>query len=118
VRQKLWHHVSNGEEDQARRMLNRHLFDCGAHPTEPARNAIERVPLSDIRFVAHVSRNLRDHGHAGDPFDAVAKQDPRWTRQRWNQAMRAWLAPRRHWSVTQERSYRHPPETFSAPFTS
>jgi hypothetical protein len=30
----------------------------------------------------------------------VAKQDPRWTRQRWNQAMRAWLAPRRHGSVT------------------
>jgi hypothetical protein len=94
VRDKLWHHVTATEENRANAMLKRHLFERPRVVNPPAKaRPADGKTIADIRFVAQVTSLLRDRGCLGDPFELVAKHDPRWTRTRWDQAMRGWLTP-------------------------
>ncbi|HWB55180.1 MAG TPA: hypothetical protein VG722_13340, partial [Tepidisphaeraceae bacterium] len=100
VREKLWHHITAAEEDCARLQLRQYLYEGKERATEPlADDAGNGACEADIRFVAIVTKNLHSHGYMGDPYQAVAKRDPRWTRQRWDIAMHAWLTPRRTWAA-------------------
>jgi hypothetical protein len=94
IRDKLWHHLTLEEEDCARRMLNNHLFPGSELPaaTRNVRGATQ-TPDADVRLVAHLHHSFTLHGYDADPCQLLCQKDPRWTRERWDRAMRVWLSP-------------------------
>ncbi len=94
LKDRLWHHASATEEEQARVKLHRHLNGVDGRRLRERGTTDDHLRLDrDVRLVAHLTRELASRGFAGDPFVELAKQDSRWTRQRWDRAMRAWLNP-------------------------
>jgi hypothetical protein len=95
VRDRLWHHVTAADERQAQTMLKRYLFGSPLPKPHGPRQRRDTQLLADVRFVSHVTQSLQAHGYCGDPFEAVVRQVPQWTRERWNRALQCWLTPRR-----------------------
>jgi hypothetical protein len=96
VRHKRWAVITQEDEDQARTLLREHA-------TGPRRQAAtqampERTLSDDARFALLAQQVLQHAGWPGDPFLAVQRQYPAWTRQRW-EAAQAELAHRR-WGQT------------------
>lgn len=89
VEQKLWHHITQGDEDAAYKRLKRHFYgdlrkrEPVARPKNPP-----RIELSeDARFAVAVTRALKQQGYRGETFHAVMREFPEWTRDRWGRAV-------------------------------
>jgi hypothetical protein len=86
VRRRLWHFVTQDDEDRAHQRLRAHCYgrqDEGRPPTlcRPT-EALSR----DALFVADISARLRRQGFTGEVFAAVSQALPEWTRERWDHA--------------------------------
>ncbi len=92
VRGRLWHHATAEEESLAHAMLKRYLDPPEIRHAAP-HSSPTAVPITDIRLVAMLTNELKKHGFSGDPFPLLAERDGRWSRERWNRAMRCWLTP-------------------------
>lgn len=88
VRRRLWHHVSQEEEERARSRLRRHTFEHTfpvAFP--PVSDGRPREQLSmDAKVVAAVKRTLARHRPDVDAFEALRQARPDWTYERWLRA--------------------------------
>ncbi|MBU0716950.1 MAG: hypothetical protein KJ749_01770 [Planctomycetes bacterium] len=92
VRSKLWHHVTNGDEDAAHERLKKHFYGHEEkRKREPVRRArAPRIELSgDARLVQAVRHIVAKKRISGDPFhvlraDATYRD---WTRERWDTAV-------------------------------
>lgn len=94
IRDKLWHHLTADEEDGARRMLNNHLFSGGRSAAATCHApSVKQSSDADVRLVAYLHHSFSEHGYDADPCEVLCQKDPRWTRERWDRAMRAWLNP-------------------------
>jgi len=92
VRNRLWHYATAAHEARAQAMLKEHMFGSPRdNPAKPAARQQSGDMLFDIRLVSQTTQVASSHSYRGDPFELVAKQDARWTRERWDRAMRAWL---------------------------
>lgn len=88
VRNRLWHHVNQEEEDLARRKLQRHYL--GRTPP-PCASLVVGSPLRpelslDAKVVAAVKRTLARHHIDVDPFEALRRERPDWSLERWLRA--------------------------------
>jgi hypothetical protein len=98
VRSKLWHYLTQDDEDAANRRLKTFLFGGASRlaavlPSMPGigggvGQAVQRPVLSDdARFVRDVTDELRKTGvPESSVWRLVNRQQPEWTRERWDTA--------------------------------
>jgi hypothetical protein len=88
VRGKLWHYLTQDDEDRASSRLKLHLFGPRRAVERPAPK-VERGPeLSlDARLVQAVQAAAARAGYRGDAFPLLRRERPEWTRERWDQAL-------------------------------
>ncbi len=92
VRSKLWHYLTQDDEDTANRRLKDFLHVvpmglAGGLIVKPA--PVKEPELSeDARLVRAVKAALLKAGYRGDPFPQFRREKPEWTRERWDQAVR------------------------------
>ena len=87
-----WDRVRGADEDRASRQVNQQLYGPSRRASNRGsamrRSGHERLELSaDARLVAAVNRRLAGIGYKGDPYDALKRQKPGFTRERWDKAM-------------------------------
>jgi len=92
VRGKLWHHLTNDDEDAATRRLKKHFYgeprtkreDSGLTRALPARPVLS----PDAKLVIAVKRVASQHRISCDPFHLLRReaQYADWTRERWERA--------------------------------
>ncbi len=89
VRGKLWRYVTQEDEDRAQARIKAFLRG----PEQPAMASSSFRPpvrpvLSEDALVARKVRSaMAVAGYRGDPFPQVRRQDPSWTRGRWDAAL-------------------------------
>jgi hypothetical protein len=86
IRHRLWHHVTQEDEDLARRRLRDHLY--GAIPYLNLPLPLPPLPAlsPDARLVARLGERLLEHRCQGDLFAAAHADLPGWTPERWDRA--------------------------------
>ena len=93
VRGKLWHYLTQDDEDAANARLKKHLF--GGRKEVPV--AGQRAPLvgrhaavpslsEDARIVQAVRAAALGAGFRGDPFILLRRESADWTRERFDRA--------------------------------
>jgi hypothetical protein len=98
VRRRLWHFVTQDDEDRAHARLREHFYG-GKRAQEEHRRQRPASRLSkDALFVADVSARLRRHGALGDVFAVVSSELPEWTKARWEQASAELAAAQARWA--------------------
>ena len=94
VRNRLWRYLTQGDEDRANTRLKRELRgELASRPgpvAEPPRAAepprVAEGP-SDGEVVRAIRAATIRAGIYRDPFEAFAKLNPGWTRERWDRAL-------------------------------
>jgi hypothetical protein len=87
IRHKLWHHVTQEDEDLARRRLRDHLYGIPPSFRFPRPLLPPQLPLSpDASLVARLGERLLARRCQGDLFAAARADLPGWTRERWDRA--------------------------------
>jgi hypothetical protein len=86
VRRRLWHFVTQDDEDRAHTRLRAHFYGGREAPGEHRRQRPASQLSQDALFVADVSARLQRHGVLGDVFAVVSAELPEWTKARWEQA--------------------------------
>lgn len=91
VERKLWHHITQGDEDAAHRRLKQH-FGLGRPKEERRRTPVEGPPpkrprlSEDARLVQAVQVVARQH-RINDAFYLLRRERPDWMRERWENAV-------------------------------
>lgn len=99
IRRQLWHYVTESDEDAAYKRLKQHLYgrDAQRRPT-PLPTATQPPELSkDAAIVRHLQMQFGRAGLHGDVFGLVNREDPSWTRERWETAVRELENAKRAW---------------------
>ena len=89
VRGKLWHFLTQGDEDAASLRLKRHLFGGPRReelPAAPRSCLLVPVLSEDARMVQAVQNAAKRVGYRGDAFYLLRRERPDWTRDRWDAA--------------------------------
>jgi hypothetical protein len=87
IRRRLWHFVTQDDEDRARERLREHFYGGkGQGRTEVVRYAPSGFS-KDALFVSDVQARLQRRGFMGDTFSLVSRELPDWTRGRWEKAL-------------------------------
>jgi hypothetical protein len=88
LRRGAWAYITQSEEDAARRKLKAHLWGARSTISAPVSKRPPVIGLSsDARTVREVRRALTAAGYRGDAFPQVRREDPSWTRSRWDAAL-------------------------------
>src|SRR5262249_3384470 len=85
VRRQQWHFVTDSDEDVAQARLKAHLYGPTARAAPPPAASLPALS-SDAAIVRYVRTHLARAGWQGDAFGLVSRQDPTWTRERWERA--------------------------------
>lgn len=98
VRNRRWDYLTDSDEDAANRRLKEHLFGVPAErrraePPAP-RRTLDELLSEDARFVRAAQQLFRQRGIRQDPFAAIHRERPDWTRERWDAAVRELEAQR------------------------
>lgn len=97
VRGKLWHFLTQDDEDRANARLKAHFFG-GPRERETAKpmTAYREAPSlsADARLVQAVRSAATKAGHRSDPFYLLRREKSEWTRDRWDRAAAELDAPR------------------------
>ncbi|MFA9478533.1 hypothetical protein ACERK3_09515 [Phycisphaerales bacterium AB-hyl4] len=92
VERRRWLWISQADEDEARRRIQRHLHGAPAR-TSPAAKPIDPPPRptvslsADAKLARAALALARDRGPGADAFRIVQAGGPGWTRERWEQAL-------------------------------
>ena len=89
VRRKLWHFLTQDDEDAARLRLKRHLFGEPRReelPVAPVRVSAAPTLSPDARIVQAVKNAANRAAFRGDAFYLLRRERPDWTRDRWDAA--------------------------------
>lgn len=101
VRGQLWHHVNQEEEERARVRIRRHTFERTpllAVPFVFDARPSEQLSM-DAKVVAAVKCTLARHRVDVDPFEALRRERPDWTYERWLRAETELASPRSYVQV-------------------
>ncbi len=97
LRSKLWHFMTQDDEDAASARLKRHLFGDrgGARGQGPSPSPALRPVATggaglsaDARLVREVIAAARQAGFKGDPYHLLRRESAEWTRERYDLATR------------------------------
>jgi hypothetical protein len=89
VRAKLWHFLTQDDEDTASLRLKRHLFGSPRReepPSAPRAAVLGPVLSVDARMVQAVQNAAKQVCFRGDAFYLLRRERPDWTRDRWDAA--------------------------------
>src|SRR5262249_53283694 len=88
IRRQLWHYVTDSDEDAAATRLKQHLYGQSPPPRPaPVSPAPEPPALSkDAFIVRELQREVARRGWQGDLWTRVYREDPTWSRERWDRA--------------------------------
>jgi len=85
VRRQQWHFVTDSDEDAAQARLKQYLYGSPARAAPPP--ALVPPELShDAAIVRYLRTQLARARWHGDAFGLVSREDPAWTRARWDRA--------------------------------
>lgn len=87
LRRGLWSHLTSGDDEAAARRLKRHLHgprSRSAAPPDPEPPEPSPSSSDDARLVQTLRRRL---GGRGDPYLALRRSSPEWTRARYDRAV-------------------------------
>ncbi len=85
VRRQQWHFVTDSDEDAAQARLKHYLYGTPVRAAPPP--ALVPPELShDAAIVRYLRTQLARAGWHGDAFGLVSREDPAWTRERWDRA--------------------------------
>ena len=92
VANNKWDRVRGADEDRASQQVKQQLYGPSRRASKRGsatrRDGHERLALSaDARLAATVNRRLASVGYKGDPYDALKRQKPAFTRERWDKAL-------------------------------
>jgi len=86
VRRQHWHFVTDSDEDAAQTRLKAYFYGTPVRAAPPPVSA--PLDLSqDAAIVRYVRTHLARGGWKGDAFGLVSREDPTWTRERWDRAV-------------------------------
>ena len=99
IRRKLWHYVTESDEDAAYKRLKQHLYGQDhPHRSSPSPGTTEPPELSkDAAIVRYLQTQLARAGFHGDVFGLISRQDSLWTRERWDRAVLELEEAKRAW---------------------
>jgi hypothetical protein len=90
LRQKLYHFITEADEDRAHKRLKEHLYGALPGeilgPVETPRAGGTPALSQDAFFVQHFLSQLARTDFSGDAFLLIKRDLPDWTRERWEQA--------------------------------
>jgi hypothetical protein len=86
VRGGLWHFATQDDETAASVRIRRHLQGDGPRRMEAKPVRIEPTLSDDALLVRAVRESAARAGLKGDPFLLVRREQPEWTRDRWDRA--------------------------------
>jgi hypothetical protein len=86
VRRRLWHFITQDDEDRAQKRLREHFYGGRGKGRPPVLSSPPASLSKDALFVADVSAKLRQRGFLGDVFSVVSRELPEWTKERWERA--------------------------------
>ena len=86
VRRRLWHFITQDDEDRAQTRLREHFYGGRGEGRPQAPSRLRPSLSKDALFVSDVSAKLRQRGFLGDVFSVVSRELPEWTRARWENA--------------------------------
>jgi len=85
VRRQHWYFVTDSDEDAAQARLKQYLYGTPVRAAPPP--ALLPPELSpDAAIVRYLRTQLARAGWHGDTFGLVYREDPAWTRERWDRA--------------------------------
>jgi hypothetical protein len=88
VQRQQWHFVTDSDEDAAQARLKQYLYGAPVRAAPPP--ALMPPELSpDAAIVRYLRTQLARVGWPGDVFGLVNREDPAWTRERWDRATTA-----------------------------
>jgi len=84
IRRQRWDYVTDSDEGAAYRRLKHHLYGPDSPRAAPAPGTPAPPELSkDAAIVRYLQTKLGRAGFQGDVFGLVSREDPSWTRERW-----------------------------------
>jgi hypothetical protein len=86
VRRQQWHFVTDSDEDAVQARLKHYLYGTPVRAAPPP--ALAPPELSpDAAIVRYLRAQLAQAGWHGEAFGLVNREDPAWTRERWDRAV-------------------------------
>jgi hypothetical protein len=86
VQRQHWHFVTDSDEDAAQARLKQYLYGTPVRAAPPA-TPVPPDLSSDAAIVRYLQTQLARAGWRGDVFGLVSREDPAWTRERWDRAI-------------------------------
>jgi len=86
VRKQHWHFVTDSDEDAAHARLKHYLYGIPVR-AEPSPASASLDLSQDAAIVRYVHTQLARAGWQGDAFGLLSRDDPTWTRERWERAV-------------------------------
>jgi len=87
MRRRLWHFVTQDDEDRAHQRLREYFYGRRDEGRPPPLRRPEGALSKDALFAADISARLRRYGFTGDVFAAVRQELPEWTKERWERGL-------------------------------
>ena len=85
VRRQHWHFVTDSDEDAAHARLKHYLYGTPIR-AEPSPASASLDLSQEAAIVRYVHTQLARAGWHGDAFGLLSRDDPTWTRERWEHA--------------------------------
>jgi len=101
VQRQLWHFVTDRDEDAAQARLKQYLYGTPVRAAPPPIVAPPELSR-DAAIVRYLQTELARAGFAGEVFGLVSRDDPSWTRERWDQAVFELAEAQHAWKRAQD----------------
>jgi hypothetical protein len=98
LRRERWHFITESDEAVAHQRLKVHLYGRSSQAQGlPPPHAAQPELSKDAAIVRYLQTHLARAGFQGDVFALVHREDPSWTRERWDAAVLELAQAKRTW---------------------
>jgi hypothetical protein len=98
LRRERWHFITESDEAVAHQRLKTHLYGRSSQAQGlPQPHALQPELSQDATIVRYLQTHLARAGLQGDVFALVHREDPSWTRERWDDAVLELAQAKRTW---------------------
>jgi hypothetical protein len=89
IRCALWSFLTQDDEDAASARLKRYLYGKLPEEAAPKVQSVRAVEFlsEDVLIVRTIRAAVARAGYRGDAFPLLKRQQPEWTRERWDRAL-------------------------------